>query len=271
VNALVSLLGAPASSRHVVAGEDIGGGQNQVGIRRGAAMDNAIEGVRRDWKVLLIGGPSGVGKTTVAREIRRRVGVDWLLAVDDIRLAFQHSRVSLPDARGTEALYLFWDVPDVWQRSPEDLCDGLIAVGQAMSPAIEVVTMNHVDQGGPIVIEGDNIVPSLFARPFMRERATGGRVRCVFLVEPEEGAIRANIVARGRIVAGQTEEGQRTETRAKWLYGRGWPTRRAATACRSSMLARGQPSRNASWRRSDGDTGVSMISTDTGRIPYGQI
>jgi hypothetical protein len=141
--------------------------------------------------------------------------------VDDLRLAFQHSRVTLPDAASTAALYLFWDAPDVWQRAPEELRDALIAVGSALAPAIEVVVANHIDQAemGPIVIEGDNIVPTLLARPMMHERATGGRVRGLFLIEPDEGTILAHIVARGRRGFGQTEAEQRTEARAKWLYG----------------------------------------------------
>ena len=37
---------------------------------------------------------------------------------------------------------------------PELLCDGLIGVGQALSPALEVVIENHVDTVAPVVIEG---------------------------------------------------------------------------------------------------------------------
>ncbi len=33
----------------------------------------SIDEGQRDWSVLLIGGSSGVGKTTVARKIRRRL------------------------------------------------------------------------------------------------------------------------------------------------------------------------------------------------------
>ncbi len=70
-----------------------------------------------NWEVLLIGGSSGVGKTTVARRIGRQLGRS-VVHVDDLRLAFQHSRVHLPDAAGTAALYRFWDAPVVWQRQP---------------------------------------------------------------------------------------------------------------------------------------------------------
>jgi 2-phosphoglycerate kinase len=170
--------------------------------------------------VLLIGGSSGVGKTAVARRMGRQLGRS-VVHVDDLRLAFQHSRVTLPDAASTAALYLFWDAPDVWQRPPDELRDALIVVGSALAPAIEVVVANHIDQAemGPIVIEGDNIVPALFARPMMQERATGGRIGGLFLVEPDEGTILANIMARGRRGFEQTEAEQRTEARAKWLYG----------------------------------------------------
>lgn len=169
-----------------------------------------------DWKVLLIGGPSGVGKTIVARLIGQRLGVPWL-EVDDLRLSLQRSRVTLLE--NTAALYFFEKAPDVWQLPPERLRDGLISVAEVMSPAIEVVIENHVDNAAPIIIEGDGIVPSLFARPSVQERASGGQVRAVFLIESDEEVILANILARGRGIDRQSDLEQRTEARTKWLYG----------------------------------------------------
>ena len=68
-----------------------------------------------EWMVLLIGGPSGVGKTIVARQIGLRFGVSWL-QVDDLRLAFQRSHATFP--RGTAALHCFEKTPDVWRMPP---------------------------------------------------------------------------------------------------------------------------------------------------------
>jgi 2-phosphoglycerate kinase len=48
------------------------------------------------WKVLLIGGSSGVGKSSIARQLGRRFGTPWM-QVDDLRLALQRSRVILPE------------------------------------------------------------------------------------------------------------------------------------------------------------------------------
>lgn len=167
-------------------------------------------------RVLLIGGSSGGGKTSVAKRLGLRWGASWL-HVDDIRLAFQRSRVKLP-AR-TEVLYFFEETPNVWQMPPELLRDGLIGVGQVLSPALEVIIENHVDTDAPVVIEGDSILPSLLSRPSVRDRVSQGQVRAVFLVETQEEVLFANIVARGRRIDGRSEAQLRTEAQAKWLYG----------------------------------------------------
>ena len=85
--------------------------------------------------MLLIGG-SGAGKTVFTRQLGLEFRVFWL-QVDDQRLALQHSGAALPHTGDTATLRLFWDTPDVWRRSPEQLHDGLIAAGKAMSAAIE--------------------------------------------------------------------------------------------------------------------------------------
>jgi len=165
--------------------------------------------------VLLIGGASGVGKSVVANQLGLRLGASWL-HVDDLRLAFQRSRVMLPER--TEALYFFEETPEIWTMPPELLRDGLIGVGQVLSPALEVIIENHVDTAAPVVIEGDAILPSLLSRPTVRDRVSDGHVQAVFLVETEE-VVFANIVARGRGMGGRREAELRTEARAKWLYG----------------------------------------------------
>jgi 2-phosphoglycerate kinase len=170
-----------------------------------------------DWKALLIGGISGAGKSTVAKRLGLRLGLPWL-QVDDLRLALQWSRVTLPQR--TEELYFFLETPDVWKQPPERLRDALIAVGEIMSPAIEVVVASHLATAVPIIIEGDGILPSLLARSELRELVISGDVQAVFIVESDEQMIFANMLERGRGIEGRAEEELRTEACAKWLYGR---------------------------------------------------
>ena len=177
-----------------------------------------------DWTVLLIGGPSGAGKSIVAQQIGLHLGFPWL-EVDDLRLAFQASNVTLPEK--TEDLYFFTEkTPNIWNLSPERIRNALIAVGEVMALAIEVVVANHCDNAGPIIAEGDGILPSLAARPLMNHYLTSGQARMVFLVEPDEQVLYANMVTRGRAVSERTEIELRTEARAKWLYGQ-WLTKEA--------------------------------------------
>jgi len=129
--------------------------------------------------VLLLGGPSGVGKTTIAAALGRRLGWQWLM-VDDLRLALMRSGVAVSDT------------PEV---KPFDAPGSLLAIAEAVAPAIEVVIENHVDQRYPVVIEGDGILPSLFERESVRVRAVG--IRAVFLYEPDEAALLANLETRG--------------------------------------------------------------------------
>lgn len=170
------------------------------------------------WTLLLVLGSSGVGKTLAAQQLGLRLGLPWL-QVDDLRLALQRSRATLPATDGTAALYFFLDKPKVWRQQPERLRDALIAVGRVLSPAIEVVIENHIATAAPLILEGDGIVPSLLVRPPVREHVASGRVRAVCLVEPDEAALFANMAARGRGFTEWSPSEQRTQARAAWLYG----------------------------------------------------
>jgi 2-phosphoglycerate kinase len=168
------------------------------------------------WRVLLIGGSSGVGKSSIARQLGRRFGTPWM-QIDDLRLALQRSRVILLEK--TEALYFFEETAQVWSLPPERLRDGLIALGQVMSPALEVVIENHVDNADPLVIEGDAILPSLLTRPSVKARSSNGQVQAVFLVEPDEHVLLAHMDARYHVHVSHNEALLRAIAHVRWLHG----------------------------------------------------
>ncbi|HZG67552.1 MAG TPA: hypothetical protein VEZ12_12465 [Herpetosiphonaceae bacterium] len=166
--------------------------------------------------MLLIGGPSGIGKTIVAEQIGLQLGISWL-QVDDLRLALQYSH---PTVRaGTGALHYFLRTPNVWDQPPERLRDGLIGVGEVMSPAIEIVVANHVGTAAPVVIEGDGILPSVVACPLVHEHVSAGSVAAVFLIESDERVLLDNMLLRSRGIADRRGSELRVEARAKWLFG----------------------------------------------------
>lgn len=169
------------------------------------------------WDVLLIGGPSGVGKSTAAKHLARRYVVPWL-QVDDLRLALQASGMRLPDPEDTRKLY-FFDAPDAWQLPQERIRDGFIGVGEALSPAIAKVITNHLATAEPIILEGDGLLPSLLARADIQAWDPNGRIGAVMVAPPDEEMILQNMLARGRGIPGRSETDLRRNARANWLYG----------------------------------------------------
>jgi 2-phosphoglycerate kinase len=175
-----------------------------------------------EWKVLLIGGSSGLGKTTMAQAVARHFGISTLL-VDDIRLALQ--QITLPDQQ--PGLHVFSTDQEAAQRSPEQIRDGLIEVGQAILPALKIIMAHHVvvDGVGPIVIEGDGILPQLASQQEFGELKhfwglrTEREIRALFLFEPEEEIIFQNFLKRGRGFQELAPKEQRQLVHASWLYG----------------------------------------------------
>jgi 2-phosphoglycerate kinase len=176
---------------------------------------------------LLLGGHSGAGKSTAAERLARRYETAWLM-VDDLRLVLQRSRAVLPAAGATAALR-FTTEPGWWRQPPERLLDAAVADARALGPALEVVIENHIDQRLPLVLEGDAVLPALLDRPPVRSRATGGRIRAVFVVEPDEAALAASTRERGREATFMTGDEIAAVVRARWLYGR-WLAGQASRA-----------------------------------------
>jgi AAA+ superfamily predicted ATPase len=69
-------------------------------------MEHSLPPTPPPWRVLLLGGASGAGKTVLAQSFARHYGVSLLL-VDDVRLALQ--QVATPKQQ--PALHYFLTTP----------------------------------------------------------------------------------------------------------------------------------------------------------------
>jgi 2-phosphoglycerate kinase len=167
--------------------------------------------------VLLLGGSSGTGKSTLAPQIARHYGIPWLEA-DDFRLAMQRATT----LASHPALHFFLTDnmaihPDFWTLSPEAFLDGLIAVGEVVSQALEIVVANHVGQGRPVVLEGDGILPALAGRRVFSGMDVGNAVRGVFLIEPDPEALLANMRTRARMEQIPADQRENVVQRRRWF------------------------------------------------------
>ncbi|WP_447034667.1 hypothetical protein [Streptomyces sp. DSM 118878] len=164
-----------------------------------------------DWRVLVVGGASGMGKTGVGRALARRYDVP-VVEVDDIVEALL--AVTLPEH--LPEVHFWRTHPEAARQTPESVVERQIAIARALEPAIEAVVANHVGTDTPVILEGDYVLPGL-ATP-------KGPVRAVFLHEDDEGQVTANYLRR------EPEAGpQNHRARVSVLYGR-WLTAQAQAA-----------------------------------------
>lgn len=145
------------------------------------------------WTVLLIGGHSGTGKSTLARELARRRGA-LLIEADHIRDVLQYA---IPPEQDP-ALHWFITTRDHPNHSAEEYASRWMEVAEAVSPALGRIAGMQLSLNEATIIEGDPIAPSLAAKPALRNEPTIGRLRALFLVEDDPQAIVRNLRLRAR-------------------------------------------------------------------------
>jgi 2-phosphoglycerate kinase len=171
-----------------------------------------------NWKVFLIGGSSGVGKTVVARELANFLSLSLLL-LDDVRLALQQStsNETNPD------LHVFLNYETEQWRNSESIYADWITVGKAMVKPLNAIISHHiiVPDVGAIIIEGDGILPIVSCQ-FLEPRD----VCTVFIVEQNEKQLLHNLQSRGRGFNDWDKMEQEGFAHASWLYGQ-WLAQKA--------------------------------------------
>ena len=141
--------------------------------------------------VVFIGGAPGVGKTSVARPVAARLGMD-LTHVDDFYTVLE--RMTEPE-----------QFPPIheWRSHPERVLAlddaGMIEhtrqVSEIVAQALAPVVADRLEEGVRSVFEGDFVQPAFAASDTFAGVSAAGRVASVFLYDTLE-QFAANILAR---------------------------------------------------------------------------
>jgi len=106
----------------------------------------------RERKVVLIGGTPAAGKSTLARELGRKLNVT-AISIDDLFVAAKS--VTTPKTHpGLHVMATGDYVTYYTSNRPETLIADATVQHEAIWPAVERVIRNHAAFGCPIVIEG---------------------------------------------------------------------------------------------------------------------
>lgn len=162
---------------------------------------------RREWQVLLLGGASGVGKTSISSALARHYGVG-ITEVDDFQIVLERMTT------GEEQPVLhFWRTNRDEMRRMDDgqRLQYTLQYAGVMAEALDPVIANHIESRTPILLEGDFLLPSLAVRPRYGNLTANGLVRALFVYETEEQQILQNYLLREG-----AEQPQRA--RASWHY-----------------------------------------------------
>lgn len=172
-------------------------------------MDNAAGPPARQWQVVLLGGPSGVGKTAVSYRLARYFGVG-ITEVDDFHVLLER----MTTAEQQPTIHLRQTHPALDQLPAYEIMRRLLDLGDALTPGLEAVIANHLETATPVVLEGDFILPALAAQASFSGQANGGRVRGAFLHEPDEQQLVANYLSR------EPQSGPQVKrAHVSWLHG----------------------------------------------------
>jgi 2-phosphoglycerate kinase len=157
--------------------------------------------------IVFVGGAPGVGKTSVARPLAARLGMD-LTQVDDLYIVLER----MTDPERYPAVHEWRLHPDrVLALDDAGMIEHTRSVSEVIAEAIAPVVADRLDNGVRSVFEGDFIQPSFAASSAFDGVAAEGRVRSVFIHDTED-QLAANIAAR---------EGEEQPRRARisWNYG----------------------------------------------------
>jgi len=161
--------------------------------------------------LILIGGPSGVGKSRLAHALARRTA-SAVAQLDDLQTAIQTLVPAdrLPEYHHLATTYLRTD-------SPAEIVDAIEQLADFFAPGVKGAVMNRIESGTSTVLEGDFVSPAVAAEV----RSLG--VRPLFLLGTQD-EIRANYLQRD----GDEQAGRAGVSAA---YGR-----RLAVRCRQMEL-----------------------------------
>ena len=172
-------------------------------------MADQLPSPARPWHVLLVGGPSGTGKTAVSYRLAQHFKIG-MTEVDDFQVLLE--RMTTPEQQPVLHFWRTHPAPD--QLSAEAILEQGLLVRAVMAAGLEAVIANHLETQTPLVLEGDFISVALAAQTSFAGLPNAGQVRAVFLYEAEERQLLANFLER------EPDQGAQVKrARVSWLYG----------------------------------------------------
>lgn len=152
--------------------------------------EQVVARLRQWWRVrnldrpllVLLGGVTGVGKSTVATQLAGRLGISHVMATDQVRQVVRafFSHEFMPSVHHSS-----FDVSKALASLPPDpsgTVAGFVRQAQAIAPGLDAVVERAISDRTPMVVEGVHLLPEI-PSGHLCERAT--TVRALIVVRDE--------------------------------------------------------------------------------------
>jgi 2-phosphoglycerate kinase len=111
--------------------------------------------------IVLLGGTAGVGKTTIALEVARRLGISRVLSTDSIRQVMRIMLSSdLMPALHASSFKAHVELPGVWEEEGA-VIEGFLSQTSAVSVGVRAIIDRAVEENASLVLDGVALVPGL--------------------------------------------------------------------------------------------------------------
>jgi 2-phosphoglycerate kinase len=116
--------------------------------------------------IVLIGGTTGVGKSTIATQLAARLGITRIISTDAVRevMRSMFSERLMPTLH-TSSFEAASAIRGPIQRSSDPVIVGFEQQVRAVSVAVEALIERSVLEGTDLIIEGAHLVPGFIASP----------------------------------------------------------------------------------------------------------
>jgi len=145
---------------------------------------------RRDWHILLIGGGTGTGKTRLSEELARHFSVR---AVEGDVLRWSIESVVSPGS--DRDLHIFHD-PSFWELPVEEMVERSLRWSARLCEINAAVLVRHHFVNRPIILEAVWVLPEFAAQTRFGDVDLSGRIRSLFLYEPDIDLLRERLYGR---------------------------------------------------------------------------
>ncbi|MFJ2032136.1 hypothetical protein [Streptosporangium sp. NPDC087985] len=149
--------------------------------------DMSVWNGRPPWKVLLLCGASGTGKSQISYPLARHYGIP-IVEVDDLIEAL----LAMTTPEQQPLLHHWRTHPEAARLPPDDIVGLQVAIAEALVPAVDAIVGNHLETDTPVVIEGDYLLPTFAVRDSFAGIPADGQVAALVLHEPDEAQLVAN-------------------------------------------------------------------------------